>query len=175
MRALFDLFFDICLLRRGPQDVPVASSLFFLCLLAYLLAGYMALLASIAAATPISAFVVIVLDTLLISALCYGVLRVLQHSERWQQTLTALWGCGALLQLIALPLGIWFDRAVSSESPMAEIPLLLSFGILFWSLAVTAHILRHAFDVTFVLGLSYALAYLFLSWSMADWLLVINA
>ena len=39
MRALFNLFLDICLFRRGPQDVPASPLLFGLAMLVYLIVG----------------------------------------------------------------------------------------------------------------------------------------
>ena len=174
MRALFDLFFDICLLRRGPQDVPAAPVLLLLCILAYLSAGYLALLAGVGAAAPLRSLLLALLDLGLLSVMTYSILRALKHSARLPQTLTALTGCGTLLQIIALPLGIWFDHANSSGN-IAEIPLILSLGVLAWSVVVTAHILRHAFAVAFSVGVAYAFAYLFISWSLADWLLPIRS
>ena len=170
MRALFDLFFDICLLRRGPQDVPSAPALLLLCVLIYLGAGYLALLAGVGAAEPGRSLLLALLDLLLLSSMTYSILRALNHSARFTQTLTALTGCGALLQLIALPLGIWFDHANDSGN-IAEIPLIFSLALLAWSVVVTAHILRHAFSVAFSAGVAYAFAYVFISWSLADWLL----
>jgi hypothetical protein len=170
MRALFDLFFDICLLRRGPQDIPASSTLLWLCVLAYLVSGYAALLAGVGAAYPLHSLLLALADLGLLVAMSYIVLRTLGHSARLAQTLTALTGCGTLLQLIALPLGLWFDRAHANHSG-ADAPLLLWLLLLFWSITISAHILRHGFGVNFGTGLVYAFAYLFLSWSIADWLL----
>jgi len=174
MRALFDLFFDICLLRRGPQDVPASVSLLWLCVLTYLASGYAALLAGVGAAYPLHALVLALTDLALLAGMSYAVLHALGHRARLTQTLTALTGCGTLLQLIALPLGIWFDRANAARSG-AELPFILWLALLTWSIVVSAHILRHAFAVNFGIGLLYAFAYLFLSWSIADWLLPLAA
>ena len=46
MLALFNLFLDICLLRKGPQDVPASVPLVKMCLLAYGLSGLLVLLLS---------------------------------------------------------------------------------------------------------------------------------
>ncbi|MEZ5592318.1 MAG: hypothetical protein R3F53_17085 [Gammaproteobacteria bacterium] len=169
MRTLFDLFFDICLLRRGPQDVPAAPALtavrtglsghWFCCPHGGRRAAY-----------PLRSLLLTLADLALLAGMTYGVLRALGHSARLAQTLTALTGCGTLLQLIALPLGIWFDQASASQAN-AELPFLLWLLLLLWSIVISAHILRHAFTVSFGIGLAYAFAYLFVSWTIADWLL----
>ncbi|MBS1248363.1 MAG: hypothetical protein H6R48_1152 [Proteobacteria bacterium] len=43
MRALFELFLDICLFRKGPQDLPAGMALLKLCLLGYGLSGFVVL------------------------------------------------------------------------------------------------------------------------------------
>ena len=170
MRTLFDLFFDICLLRRGPQDVPAAPALLRLCILAYLGTGFAALMPGVGAAYPLRSLLLTLADLALLAGMTYSVLRALGHSTRLAQTLTALTGCGTLLQLVALPLGIWFDQASTTQAN-AELPFILWLLLLLWSIVITAHILRHAFTVSFGIGLAYAFAYLFVSWTVADWLL----
>ncbi len=46
MRALFELFLDLCLFRKGPQDLPAGMALLKLCLLGYALSGFVVLLLS---------------------------------------------------------------------------------------------------------------------------------
>ena len=89
MAALFNLFLDLCLLRKGPQDVPASMLLLKLCLLAYGLIGLIVLLLS----TPIPvALLQALLDIVLLSGLLYVGLTLYHHPERFEQTLTALAG-----------------------------------------------------------------------------------
>ena len=170
MSTLFNLFFDICLLRKGPQDIPASLVLLKLCLLTYALSGLLTLLSGTGAGYPLQALVLVLVDIILLAGVSYGVLLFLGQPQRFTQTLTALSGTGTLLQLIALPLGLWYDRAASSDG-VAIIPALLWLSLLLWSITITAHILRHAFAITFALGVLYALGYLTVSWSVAGWLL----
>ena len=44
------------------------------------------------------------------------------------------------------------------------------FALMVWSIAVIAHILRHAFETSIWLGALYALGYTFLYWTLAGWI-----
>ena len=88
MSTLIRFFVELCLLRRGPQDLPGAS---------------------------------------------------------------------ALLGLFALaPLGLVAGAESRGETSLAGLPLLV---LLFWSLLVTGHILRHGFDLRLGQGVLIAVAY----------------
>ncbi|HRX61418.1 MAG TPA: hypothetical protein P5260_09435 [Candidatus Competibacter sp.] len=165
MLALFNLFLDICLLRKGPQDVPASMALTKLCLLAYGLSSLLVLLTEVPA--PV-ALLQVLLDMVLLGGLLYLGLILHRHPKRFEQTLTALTGTGSLMGLLALPLAIWIDH----QQPGGDIalPSTLMFVLMVWSIAVIAHILRHAFDISIWLGVVYSLSYTFLYWTLAGWI-----
>ena len=165
MNALFNLFLDICLFRKGPQDVPSSAALLKMCLLGYGLSGVLVLLISTPA--PL-ALLQILLDMVLLSGLLYLVLIVYRHPRRFEQTLSALTGTGSLMGLLTLPLAIWIDHQQSGGD--IALPSTLMFALMVWSIAVIAHILRHAFETSIWLGALYALGYTFLYWTLAGWI-----
>ncbi|MDG4554042.1 MAG: hypothetical protein P9E24_07325 [Candidatus Competibacter sp.] len=165
MRTLFDLFLDICLFRKGPQDIPISMPLLKMCLLAYATSGLLVL----ALSAPIQvALLQILLDMVLLAGLLYLTLSLYRHPGRFEQTLTALTGSGALMGLLALPPMIWIVR----QGPQGDnqFPTLLMLALMAWSIAVMAHILRHAFNTPVWAGTLYALGYTFLSWTLAGWI-----
>jgi hypothetical protein len=170
MRALLDLFLDICLLRKGPQQVPVSPVLLRLTLVTYGISGLLVPLLD--TDLPTSLLLVLV-DIALLTGLTYGVLRLRGYGERLPQTLTALLGTGTLLQLLALPVLIWLDQEVAGNG-MPELPWLLWFGLFAWSIAIMAHILHHALSVSYGLGALYSVGYVLISWivswTVSDWL-----
>ena len=96
-------------------------------------------------------------DALLTLWLLWLALRVTDHRPRFLQVATALFGAGALLGLFALaPLGLVAGAESRGESSLAGLPLLV---LLFWSLLVTGHILRHGFDLRLGQGVLIAVAY----------------
>lgn len=164
MYAIFDLFLDICLFRKGPQHVPSSAALLKICLLGYGLSGFWMLALNI----PLSvAMLQISLDLLLLSGLLHLVLVLQRRRGRFAQTLSALTGTGALMTLLAIPLITWI--AYQTTLGAVELPSLLLLGLMLWSIAVMAHILRHAFDTSLGIGLLYALGYTLLSWMLTGW------
>lgn len=159
MTALFNLFLDICLFRKGPQDVPASTTLLWLCLTGYGLSGLAVLLAGL---EPAQALLEAVVEIILLAGLCYGLLSLTNHRARFVQTLTALAGTGALLTVVAFPLVIWIGQE-SARHEQGILSTLLFFGLVGWSLAVTAHVLRHALSVSRILGMLYATGYFVIS------------
>ena len=155
MEALSRFFLELCLLRRAPQDLPASSTLLGL-ILAFNLGA--SLLVGLAA--DLSAPVALgqgVADALLTLGLLYLALGLTRHPGRFPQLATALLGAGALLSLMAVvPLMLLSGAESRGETSLAGLPLLV---LLFWSLLVTGHILRHGFDLRLGQGLLIAVAY----------------
>jgi hypothetical protein len=164
MRVLFNLFLDICLFRKGPQDAPASTALLKMCLLAYGLTSLLALLIGTPARV---ALLQILLDMVLLSGLLYLALILYRHPRRFEQTLSALTGVGALMSLLALPLIVWIDQ--KSPEDDVQLPALLLLALMAWSIAIMAHILRCAFTIPIWTGALYALGYTFLSWMLTGW------
>jgi len=166
MHALFNLFLDICLFRKGPQDVPSSWTLLKLTLAAYGISSLMVLLVNV---EPAIAFFQILVDLSLLGGMTYGVLNLLGYEMRFVQTLTALAGTGTLLGLIAWPLVIWMAQEAAVEGGMG-LSSLLFLLLLGWSIAVMAHVLHHALSTSRPMGLLYTLGYLVVSIVVAGWL-----
>ncbi len=166
MRALFDLFFDLCLFRKGPQDLPTSWPLLKLTLSVNALVGIVGLLAI---TSLLSALVQTMVGLGLLSGVVYGALWVSSYPNRFVQTLTALVGADALLGAFALPVMFWTQQAAATGAD-ASLPVLLFWGLLSWSVAVTVNILHHALSTSRGLALAYTLCYLILSWTVLGWL-----
>ena len=67
---------------------------------------------------------------------------------------------GLLLGLLSLPLVSWNHRSQSAESS------LLLLLLIFWSILVLGHILRHAFSVPLNVGIAIGVAYTLFSWNL---------
>ena len=141
-RVIFQLL-DILRFRGGPQDLPSAWSLAILLGLAYLGQGYVAdhlLEDTEAAPRSIVAVVIQFLATALL-------LQVRRQGTRFAQTVTALSGTGLFFGAVSILI-------VTRAEPGTFHPALALFwfGAFVWSLAVDAHIYRHALSVTMSLG-----------------------
>lgn len=164
MPALIRLFFDIAMHRRGPQDVPAQQGAFLFALAAYLVAGG-AVLWPTASGTR-EMFGQLMLDLVLMVAVCAALLALTGRAARLGQTLAALFGTGALLSAAALPF-VWLlavtlggaEPMPETIPPAAALSSIALFGLLLASLLVTGHILRHALDWSYAVGVLAATAY----------------
>ncbi len=152
MKALFFIFFDICRLRAGPQTLPSSPFLLGLMLGLHFVLG---VLLSIFDMTMPDALLLAASGTLLLLVFIYLLLAVTKKGSRFLQTVTAVAGCEVLLGVFILPVVVWFYSG--AEQVFAG---LLSLLIVFWSVAIMAHILRHALEVSIATGIPLAIGYL---------------
>lgn len=140
----------IALLRAGPQDLPADGRSLAAALLLY---GAVVMGSGRAAENPAP-----MLDLLVamgVPLVCAGLLLTLRGvPARLGQTASALFGTGALISLLNLP--IW----MTGTTPLPPVLVILALTALFWSLAVDAHIWRHALAVPFAGGLVTAVVIL---------------
>lgn len=174
MAPLVGLFWELCLLRKGPQDVPAAEVLLKLCATVYLLINVVTLTFGVARLGVLVALCLALFELVLLSAFTYVLLSFAGLTARLRQTLTALFGAGALLGVIALPLSLWLRRMFEAEADSGlTFPALLTLLLLLWSLAINGHIISAALARPKTVGVLYALGYFFGSWLLADALLAL--
>lgn len=155
MEALIRFFVELCLLRRAPQDLPGSSTLLGLILVINLVASVLVgLAAGLAAPVALGQGLA---DAVLTLGLLHLALSLTRRPARFLQLATALLGTGALLSLVAVaPLLLLSGAESRGETSLAGLPLIF---LLFWSLLVTGHILRHGFDLRLGQGVLIAVAY----------------
>ncbi len=149
MTALLTLFFKLCLLRAKPQDLPASGLLLGAALGAYFLTGLMVALTE---QSIVYSLLAALADSAVLALLTHMVLLLRKRPGRLPQTLAALAGTGAVIQLIAWPL---------LATPVLLIPLLI------WSLTINAHILRHALEIALGLAILISLGFLLMSATVA--------
>jgi hypothetical protein len=162
LQALIHYFIELCLLRKGPQDLPASRTLLQLLSLIYLGVGVL-----VGAATGQGLWVAL-LQTLVDLALLLGLLYVglgwLGRLPRLIQAASALVGSGALLSLLVLvPLGM---ASGGDDSELTGVAALLFLALLAWSILVTGHILRHTLELPLVQGALIAVAYNLLAYTL---------
>ena len=149
---LIQLFIDICLFRKGPQDVPVSRFLLGLILAFNFLLSTGLLLIE---AELIQALSQAACAMGLMLAFLYLILKLARLAPRFLQTATAALGSDTVFSLGALPL-----MAAGQFQPewQGSLSLLLS-ALMLWAIAVLAHILREALNLPYLAGFGLALAY----------------
>jgi hypothetical protein len=160
MGQLLTLLWDICCLRRGPQDLPYSPPLLVV-----------ACIASLGLQLAIARVLGVDENTLGAGLLSlgfnFGVLYLLLNlrdkRSRFIQAATALLCCALLFTLLSLPIVLLVgERPPTPEqiTPLQALLGLVSLPLLIWKVMVDAHILRHSLDVPFLAGIVIAVLWL---------------
>ena len=166
LKPLFNLFWQICCFRRGPQDVPYQRSLLGLMLVLVLACGllFIFLLSGLDAsekAVPPQQQVLALLFSLAVwMLLLYGLLRFKNHQARYVQTMTAALGADLILsvpQILLLALAM-VSPVESALTGLAQMTLL---ALYIWDMLVKGAIYASALGLGRVQGnlLSLALSF----------------
>ena len=156
MQQFLKVFIDIVLWRQGPQDLPSSNLLVLLTLAAYMAVSTLQLAFLDESAFTWLFFVVV--DPLLLAGWVWFVLRVFAHPERFQQTIAAVYGTGALLGLaVYLPAQLLVTGAATEPSSTAAQLIALVMVVIF--AAVTGRIIKLATDTGMFTGVAIALTY----------------
>lgn len=160
MAALFNLIWDICCLRRGPQDLPYAPRALLAMAVLFLVLQQAAAWLLGLAGENLGAGV-------LSLAVNFGALFLLLNlrnlRSRFVQAATALLGVAMVFFAISVPLMFAFGtppHTPADATPIQMLIALLVFPMLAWKLIVDAHVLRHSLDVPFLAGLAIAVLWL---------------
>ena len=159
MLQLIRAWFDICLLRRAPQELPASSYLLGLSLCCY---GLVSVLVSSQSYPFGQALLLAAVDLGMLVLFVWSLLYLQRKTARINQTLSALAGTGSLMGIIALPLLLAIGPGTVAEpvpAPLLSLWLLL----LLWNLFVMAHIIRHALSSSFAIGFGISLLYALLN------------
>ncbi len=156
---LLQRFFQICLFKAGPADLP--SSHWFLKLVCLIYFGIGAVVSHIDH-DWLTSLAASLSDTLLLLAVCGLLLYLRRLHGRFLQTATAMAGTGAIMGLVGLPI-FWLYRQVEAQGQLTSLVLLMVLVLMFWSLFITAHIFRHALEIRPGMAAIATVAYTILS------------
>ena len=152
-------FFDICLFKAGPADLPASRLLLQLVLLSYFLLGIVISLMD----DKLSVSIFTSLADLLVMIAVIGLLLKFRGFQaRFQQTLTAMAGAGCCLTIVGLPIVWWFYQ-IDEQHQATSFAMLLMIALVFWSLMVNAHIFRYALEIKPSTAVIITVAYTVLS------------
>ena len=156
--SLLKLFWNICLFRQGPQDIPASTFLLRLLIILYAIVNSIILLLE-------SGWQIMLLQLplqlVLMTGFFWGLLRLYNQQKRYPQTISALLGCDVLISLCAFPPLIWMITV-----PTNNFSFLLMLGIMVWQLAVIGHIVRQALSQHFYFAIGLAVVYVILSFKI---------
>lgn len=161
MRALLALFWSVCRLQRGPEDVPWSVGL----LLALLMLDVLVGIAGDAVAAPgrLHAVAGMTVIALVIDALSLWVLlRFKRLGRRFVQGLTTICGVDLLMGLIALPV-ILAGLLLPPPSPWLAGIVFVQMLLVGWNLGLRGFVYHRVLEISLLQGNMLALALFFLN------------
>jgi len=163
MQAIISAFWQIALFREGPESLPDSRPLLYFAAATYIAVDVLVILALYPAAALLPLLLV---DVGFLMLWCAGILGVFGRKNRLQRTLTAMFGVGALLQLLAFPFSAWPSFGIPFEIPLL-LRVLVSVVILLWSVAAYGNIFARALSRSLGVGIAFAIIYFIVIYEFA--------
>ncbi|MCZ6640979.1 MAG: hypothetical protein O7F71_05350 [Gammaproteobacteria bacterium] len=162
MKAVFQVFWHICLLRQSPEYVPtrawfivtiIAANVFCEMLLSLTINAELDVLRAVTGS------VVYLSST---AALVWLALQLRTHVERFTATITALFGCDLIITVsfaLLRPLAdLLYSGAANTLFPL----------FLIWTVSVAGFILHRALNTHYILGIGVALGIAIMSVALSQ-------
>ena len=156
MQALLKAFWDIALRRSDPSHLPDSMTLVVVTALAY------------AAFSAIQSWMLFGMDALLLrtvadlaitALLLWLLLLIARRRHRFNQTVSAVLGTGALLSPFVILL-LALKEPSGANYALALLVSVGSIGVIVWYTFILGHIVRSALDTGIFTGMAVAVAYL---------------
>ena len=162
MRSLLHLLGAICLLRRGPQDLPHSPRLLLgVCALSLMLQWAIAQALGVTGDTLGAGIVALAFNL----GILFFLLSLRRRTHRFVQAGLALISCALLFSLLSLPIALLaggHPPTPDNITPLQIVLGLIALPLVVWKIVVDAHILRHSMDLPFLAGLALAIFWLIL-------------
>lgn len=169
MLKLINVFWNICRLKAGPQDLTITRNILISTVLIGIIVDSKANAVFLPELSGIEVINAVAIYNVFLLIGAYFLLKLIGKEQRGMQTITALAGSGLLISLVLLPGLLFLD---ASEKPFIS----FSYFILFdnvWRIIVSAHIFRYALSISFMMGMIISVSYLLFGLQVANFLLPI--
>lgn len=163
MYELIKLYWEICIFKKAPQDVPYSRFVFWLSMIVYASIG---LLAAHLSGNWLTAIFQVIIEILLITGFTGVLLLLSNKTARFIQTTSAMLGTDALISFLSLPV-----LSVMITARMTNLPYYLLGVLMLWHWLVTGYIFSNALSKPFLLGVTVSLLYLLGSYQIMAMLL----
>lgn len=152
MYDIIKLLFDICLFKKGPQDIPYSVNLLRLLVIVNVIISF--LIVNIRT-DWFHALLQSVVGVVLAIGFSWIALFVVRKLARFYQTACALIGTDALIGFFALP-----GMATMMTGQGGLLVFLVMLGLIGWHWAIIGHVMRNALGQSLSFSLGMALLYL---------------
>jgi len=159
LHPLLNVFLQMMLFRQRPDILPASIFLFAILLVVNLFVGVGSFLIDF---DLLQSLLRTVVDMAFSLAFIYLLLLAVNKMNRSLQTMIAMLGVSAILNVLSLPLLLLLPEAKIATGPVG----FMLYGLFFWHIAVMGHIFRHALSVNLPTGLLIAFSYVLIAISV---------
>ncbi len=154
MQLILKFYWQMCLLRSGPERLPASTFVLGLSLVLYFIVAMATNLLSRDDIGVLKATAFIAIGLGVEASIVAALLAFKSLGNRFIQTMSALLGANTLILVMTLPISILLT---STEEPSMRMLFETVFlGIFVWWLSIAGFILHRAADVSLALGMATA-------------------
>ena len=162
MKAVFKLFWHICLMRQSPEHVPTQPWFVSLVIIANIVASIALAITLGGADTKLTAATSIIVSQSATAVLVWLACTLREVPRRFTAAITAIFGCDLIVTAIfalILPITQLLNPALNAYTYL---------GFVLWSMWVVGFILKSVLNVHLVLAIIIAFAMVLLSTSVGQ-------
>jgi hypothetical protein len=161
----------LMILKSAPQDLPYSPQFAVQMALVYFFTGLVVLQSTL---SPDDMLGGLLLGLFVQVVFTYLVLRALNRSARFVQTISAMLVVSILFNLLSWPVFIVVADATATEGLKATMSLMFLL-IISWEVLVKAHIFRHALEMKMLSALALSFSLFFISVTLSQLLFPVQA
>jgi len=161
----------LMILKSAPQDLPYSPQFAVQMAFVYIFSGIVVLQSTL---SPDDMLGGLLLGFFVQLVFTYLVLRALNRSARFVQTISAMLVVSILFNLLSWPVFIVVADATATEGLKATMSLMFLL-IISWEVLVKAHIFRHALEMKMLSALALSFSLFFISVTLSQLLFPVQA
>jgi hypothetical protein len=161
----------LMILKSAPQDLPYSPQFAVQMAIVYIFSGLVVLQSTL---SPDDMLGGLLLGLFVQLVFTYLVLRALNRSARFVQTISAMLVVSILFNLMSWPVFIVVADATATEGLKATMSLMFLL-IISWEVLVKAHIFRHALEMKMLSALALSFSLFFISVTLSQLLFPVQA
>ena len=147
-------FWQMCLLRVGPDKVPASLPILFIVLATYLVVAFVSVNLIRPSLTIAALCSSLAFEVLIEGSLVYGILWLKKTSRRALPTLTSLFATNTIILIFLLVVNLLL---IKSDADILTLFAKSAFWVIFfWSLAIAGFIFHRSMDISVFQGIALA-------------------
>jgi len=157
MQSIISLFWNLCLLRTGPEHMPTVGFFVGLVLALNILVSTLVALSAPAEPTLLQAVSIPVVAAAVLAGCTLLILRMKNLGHRFTATITALLGADIIITALSWPLLLIADPAPSGPvSGFDWLLIIAQLALVFWWVTIAGFIFSRALAVPMPQGVAVA-------------------